>query len=255
MSTKYLNNTFELKEVPKDVEDTRTIPFIINADVKDRHKDVLNYDNWDLTDFNANPVVGYQHNIYGDNMCAPENPDYVLGKASNTHVDLFRGKRVLLSDVTFEPKSLNEMADKVMRKVLFGSLRAASVGILPYGGKIRTEQNKDAQGNVTDITNFWPGQTLLEWSIVNIPANQESVRRSMKNHTYAALDFAARVLSDYSHKQLKEMKVQEILDLLEKKDVPLLAEVEKGLETSGPDPNFNKYNEFLTKRKNGQAKS
>lgn len=246
--TKYLQSQFELKEIPKDVEDTRTLDFIINVDVKDRHKDILNYDNWQLDNFNANPIIGYQHNVYGDNMCNPPNPDDVLA-SGKAFVDTFRGKRVVISSATFEPKEENPLAEKVFRKVLRKTLRAASVGILPFGGDIVTEYAKNAKGEIVDKTNKWPGQELLEWSIVNIPANQEAVRMSMKNHTIAALDFAARILEDFSIKDLKQMKVQEILDAIEKKHKKAdLTQLE--LELNKPDPNLSKYLDRLQLIKN-----
>jgi hypothetical protein len=253
-STKYIQTHFELKEIPKDVEETRTIPFIINADVKDRHKDVLDYDKWNLANYNANPIVGYQHNVYGDNMCVPPNPDDVLGKG-HAELDTYRGKKVLISTVEFEPKDINPTAEKVFRKVLFGSLRAASVGILPIG-KIETEYTKNDKGEVTDFTNYWKGQELLEWSIVNIPANQESVRRSMKNHTVAALDFAARILEEFSVKDLRQMKVQEILDAIEKKYPDATPRIEQSLVKNTPviDPELQKYinRQKLLKNSNGR---
>lgn len=248
-STKYVQTTFE-KNVPKDVEETRTMDFIINVDVKDRHKDILDYDKWNLDNYNANPIVGYQHNVYGDNMCAPPNPDDVLGKG-NARLDSYQGKRVLISSVTFEPKDINPTAEKVFRKVLFGSLKAASVGIIPTG-RIRTEYTKNDKGEIVDQTNYWPGQELLEWSIVNIPANQEAVRRSMKNHTLAAIDFAARILQDFSIKDLKGMKVQEILDAIEKRyPDAAVSQLEMTFETNktGADPDLDKYIERFNKLK------
>lgn len=228
-STKYIQTTFE-KNVAKDVEETRTIEFIINSERKDRHKDILNYDNWKLEKYNANPIVGYQHNVYGDNMCSGPNPDDVLGKGK-AYLDTHKGMRVLVSTVEFEPKDINPTAEKVFRKVLFGSLNAASVGILPTD-KIKTEYIQNDKKEIVDQTNYWPGQELLEWSVVNIPANADAVRRSMKNHTLAALDFVAKLLEDYSIKDIKQMRVQEILDAVEKKhaDAPL-SQLELTLET------------------------
>jgi hypothetical protein len=252
MSTKYIQATFEKNFDAKTVEETRTIEFIINSERKDRHKDILDYNNWKLDNYNANPIVGYQHNVYGDNMCSGPNPDDVLGKGK-AYPDTFKGMRVIVSSVEFEPKEINTTAEKVFRKVLFGSLNAASVGIVPTG-KIKTEYTKSDKGEIIDQTNYWPGQELLEWSIVNIPANADAVRRSMKNHTIAALDFAAKLLEEYSIKDLKQMRVQEILDAIEKKTTSPTAEVLEAvieLEVKGPDPDLNKYLERLKKLKNG----
>lgn len=247
--TKYFQDVFE-KEVSDKVEETRKIKFIISTGAKDRHKDILNMDNWELKNFNANPIVGYQHNVYGDNMCMGPNPDDVLGKGPAS-LETYRGKKVLVADVEFEPASINTTAEKVFRKILFGSLNAASVGILPVG-KFKTEDTKDADGNVIDTTRKWEGQELLEWSIVNIPANQEAVRRSLKNHTLAGLSFVQKLLEDYGIKEIKQMKVQEILDLIDKKHGTAAA-AQMEMSFKGPDPNLNKYMERLTKIKNGQA--
>jgi len=236
--TKYFQTTFE-KTIKSDVEESRTVEFIINSGRKDRHKDVLNYKNWDLEAYNANPIVGYQHNVYGDNMCLPPNPDDVLGKGK-AYLDTYKGMDVLVSSVEFEPKEINPTAEKVFRKVLFGSLNAASVGIVPIGGEIKTEYTKDANGKVTDHTNYWPGQALLEWSVVNIPANADALRKSLKNHTIASLEFVQRLLEDKSLKDIKQMKVQEILDVIEKKYVAAPVE-QLEIELSGPDPNVSLY--------------
>ena len=236
--TKYFQTTFE-KTIKADVEESRTVEFIINSGRKDRHKDVLNYNNWDLDAYNANPIVGYQHNVYGDNMCLPPNPDDVLGKGK-AYLDTYKGMDVLVSSVEFEPKEINPTAEKVFRKVLFGSLNAASVGIVPIGGEIKTEYTKDANGKVTDQTNYWPGQALLEWSVVNIPANADALRKSLKNHTIASLEFVQRLLEDKSLKDIKQMRVQEILDVIEKKFVDAPVE-QLEIELSGPDPNVSLY--------------
>ena len=213
MATKYFQNTFE-KSFDPNVEETRKVQFVISTESKDRHGEVINMKNWKLDTFNNNPIVGYQHNVYGDNMCLPPNPDDVLGK-SKAWVDNYKGRPALIADVEFEPKEINPLAEKVFRKVLFGSLNAASVGILPIG-KGHVESVTKDNGEV-EKTYYYDGQELLEWSIVNIPANPDARAKSLKNHTEAALSFVQRMLPDFSMKDLKTMRIQEILDLVEKK--------------------------------------
>lgn len=238
MITKFFNNTFE-KSFAENVEETREVQFVISTDTKDRHGEVINMKNWKLDSFNANPIVGYQHNVYGDNMCLPPNPDDVLGK-SKAWIDTYKGKDALIASVEFEPKDINPLAEKVFRKVLFGSLNAASVGILPVGeGKVE----KDINGNKTY---FYDGQELIEWSIVNIPANPDARAKALKNHTESALTFVQRLLPDFGMKDLRQMKVQDILDMIERKSVS-----QEDLEQIvGADPNLDKLNERLTKIKN-----
>ena len=243
MATKYIQNTFE-KSFDKDVEETRKVQFVISTDTKDRHGEVINMKNWKLDTFNANPIVGYQHNVYGDNMCLPPNPDDVLGK-SKAWLDTYKGKDALIADVEFEPKEINPLAEKVFRKVLFGSLNAASVGILPIGkGKVesKTKDNGDVEK-----TYYYDGQELIEWSIVNIPANPDAVAKAMKNHTEAALVFVQRLLPDFGMKELKTMRVQDILDMIEKKNSGEdLEKLERELQAKAYN---DKLNQILTKYK------
>lgn len=238
MVTKFFNNTFE-KSFSDNVEETREVQFVISTNTKDRHGEVINMKNWKLDTFNANPIVGYQHNVYGDNMCLPPNPDDVLGK-SKAWLDMYKGKEALIASVEFEPKEINPLAEKVFRKVMFGSLNAASVGILPVGeGKVE----KDVNGNKTY---FYDGQELIEWSIVNIPANPDARAKALKNQTESALVFVQRLLPDFGMKDLREMRIKDILDLIERKNVS----PEELEEIVGPDPNLDKLNERLTKIKN-----
>jgi phage head maturation protease len=97
-------------------------------------------------------------------------------------------------DITFEPKEINELAEKIYQKVLFGSLRAVSVGFLPIG-KGRFGEGADAE------TYYFAGQQLLEVSVVNIPANPNALRKSME----AENDF----LEAERKRLLEETKVEE----------------------------------------------
>src|SRR6185295_14621291 len=91
-------------EVRKKMEETRTVPFIISSDTKDRHRTVINMKGWNLDNYKKNPIVGYQHNVYGDNMCSPPNPDDVIG-TSRVWILEEGGKMLLMAEVTFEKAS------------------------------------------------------------------------------------------------------------------------------------------------------
>lgn len=156
----------EIREIRKK-EDERTITFVASDSTRDSAGTVLNQDNWDLTRFNSNGIIGYQHKVYGG-WDDTDNPDNVIGKG---HAYVEDGK--LMVDITFEPKEINELAEKIYQKVLFGSLRAVSVGFLPIG-KGRFGEGADAE------TYYFAGQQLLEVSVVNIPANPNALRKSME---------------------------------------------------------------------------
>lgn len=177
----------EIREIRKK-EDERTITFVASDSTRDSAGTVLNQDNWDLTRFNSNGIIGYQHKVYGG-WDDTDNPDNVIGKG---HAYVEDGK--LMVDITFEPKEINELAEKIYQKVLFGSLRAVSVGFLPIG-KGRFGEGADAE------TYYFAGQQLLEVSIVNIPANPNALRKSME----AENDF----LEAERKRLLEEAKVEE----------------------------------------------
>lgn len=160
----------EVRAIPDDVEETRTIDFIISSEKKDRHGTILNIDGWILDAYTMNPIVGYQHNVYGGE--GNDNPDMVIGKSV-----VRKEGNLLIASVTFEPKEINPVAEKVFRKIIFGSLRTASVGFLPVekGKWGEGEQARDG----ANPTFYYGKRELLEWSVVNIPSNSEATLRAV----------------------------------------------------------------------------
>jgi hypothetical protein len=220
----------------EDIEETRTVRFIISTDGKDRHGTKLNMKGWNLDNFNRNPIVGYQHNVYGDNMCVPPNPDDVLGPA-RAWVESANGRDVLMGEVTFEKAEINPQAEKVFRKVLNGTLRATSVGFLEIG-KGKDVVEKDASGKVIGKTYEFEGQELIEFSIVNIPSNPEATRKVVMNHARAGVTMLNRIGLPVS--EIRKV-VNGILDSIEGQGIKE--------EVKGSDPNLSVYKERLNKLK------
>ena len=159
----------EIRALPDNVEETRTIEFVLSTESKDRHGTVLNIDGWDLKKYNSNPIVGYQHDVYGDNWFTKPDPDSVIGIGK-----VWKEDKKLIGSVKFEPAEINPIAEKVFRKVLFGSLRAVSVGFLPTGkGKMETVGNETIY--------YYGTRELLEFSIVNIPSNADALKRKFED--------------------------------------------------------------------------
>lgn len=157
----------EIRDIRRKEDDDRTITFVASDSTRDSAGTVLNQDNWKLTRFNSNGIIGYQHKVYGG-WDDTDNPDNVIGKG---YAYVENGQ--LMVDITFEPKEINELAEKIYKKVLFGSLRAVSVGFLPIG-KGRFGEGADSE------TYYFAGQELLEVSVVNIPANPNALRKSLE---------------------------------------------------------------------------
>jgi HK97 family phage prohead protease len=153
-------------ELRKPAKDSRVIPFIFSTSGPDRHKTVLNQDNWDLKNFKTNGIVGYMHDVYGS-WFGGSDPDDVIGKAKAWVED---GK--LKGEIEFEPADINPKADKIFRKIAFGSLNAVSVGFMPIGDG---HQGNEDDGEDPKLY-YYHGQELLEISVVNIPSNPDALK-------------------------------------------------------------------------------
>lgn len=208
-----------VRAIPDKVEESRSIPFVLSTTTRDAHHTVLNQDGWDLNRYRANPIVGYMHNVYGD-MCNAPNPDDVIGLSKEIGVEEIEGQKVLSALAIFEPASINLMADKIFRKLIFGTLNAASVGFHEVGsGKWGKDDEDEGRENETY---YFEGQELLEWSVVNIPSNPDGKKRSMREQTASALAYAYRALGGrFRLSQIEDMRVRDILDLMDGKDIEL----------------------------------
>lgn len=220
---------------PNTVLETRKMKFIISTGSKDRGREVINMDAWSFDNYKSNPIVGYQHAIHGNTFSDP-NPDMVIGK-SEVAVDLFSNKKVIVAEAEFEPADINPIADKILKKLVFGSLNAASVGILPVGN-----------GRHEKGIYYYDGQELLEWSVVNIPMNQDAVKLSI-DKALDAVRFVSDFLPEVNDTELKKMTVQQILDLIEGKGKSVTDELVDSLADEKADFYLNRLNQIKTNRK------
>ena len=195
---------------------TRTIEFVISDASRDRYHTVCNPGGWALGNFNRNGIVGYQHNVYGD-MCHAPNPDDVIGVGRAWVAD-----DQLIGSVTFEPEDLNPLAEKIFRKVLHGTLNATSVGFRPlpdeHGSYGRWGDGDEAEGQPHE-TYYYHAQELLEFSIVNIPANPNALVRSVREQTSHALMYLRRA-TGLSFADIERMTVRDVMDALEGNTTP-----------------------------------
>lgn len=189
----------------KGTNENRTVTFVASTYDKDRHGTILNQKNWNLDNFNANPIIGYQHNVYGDDMCNPPNPDDQLGYG-RAYVE---GDELLI-DVTFEPAEINPTADKIYKKVQFGSLNAVSVGFMP----LKDEKGNDGEQRSDGF--YFYGQELLEVSVVNIPSNPKALKKSFRDSTKNALSYLSKALNK-RFADIEGMTVRDIMDALDGK--------------------------------------
>ena len=89
-----------VRGISDDVEESRTIPFVASDNSRDSYRTVLPVDKWDLTRYDKNGVVTYQHNAFSS------NPDMVIGRG----VARVEGDELIV-EITFETEDLNPVAD------------------------------------------------------------------------------------------------------------------------------------------------
>ena len=152
-------------------EELRTVEFVASDNSVDSYGTVLPVDKWDLKRYEGNGIVGYMHDVYGDSWAKAADPDDVIGKGV-----AFVEDEKLIVRITFEPKELNEKADKIFRKLQFGSLHAVSVG---FRATAKGHMGVESMGENPNVY-YYDGQELLEVSVVNIPSNANALKRSIE---------------------------------------------------------------------------
>lgn len=141
-----------------------TYEFVISDESVDRHGTVILASAWNVENYNRNGIVAYMHDAHNRN-----DVDKIIGKGS---VRQEGGQ--LIGTIEFESVELtgNELADKIRRKIDFGSLSATSVGFIPKSGHWGDEERSEDP----DIY-YFDDVELIEFSIVNIPSNPNAVKR------------------------------------------------------------------------------
>ena len=158
-------------EIRKVDDEARTVEFVASDNSVDSYGTVLPVDKWDLTRYQNNGIVGYMHDVYGDSWTKSADPDDVIGKGV-----AFIEDEKLIVRIAFEPKELNEKADKIFRKLQFGSLHAVSVGFRATAKGHKGDEERGEDPNVY----YYGGQELLEVSVVNIPSNANALKRALE---------------------------------------------------------------------------
>ena len=171
MEDKILRRWQDTPEIRKIDEESRTVEFVASDNSVDSYGTVIPVDKWDLTRYSGNGIVGYMHDVYGDSWTKSADPDDVIGKGEAWIED-----DKLVVRITFEPAELNEKADKIFRKLQFGSLHAVSVG---FRATAKGHMGDEERGEDPKVY-YYAGQELLEVSVVNIPSNANALKRSIQ---------------------------------------------------------------------------
>lgn len=148
---------------PAEVLGERQLRFTISTAAVDRAQDTVDQGGWDLSAYQRNPVVLWQH----DSWSMP------IGKC----VDIGLEAGALRATVEFVradmPGGVGELAETVLMMCKEGFLSATSVGFRPIEFDITTDASRGAE-------DWLPGfdfkrQDLTEFSIVTVPCNPDAV--------------------------------------------------------------------------------
>jgi len=151
--------------IKKDGSPTKNrISFVASTESQDRYGDVINQRGWDLSAYNRNPVVLFNH----------QAGTLPIGKGS-VKID----NDQLMIDIEFDQE--DELAQRIESKARNGYMNAVSVGFNPIESSNRSELPKDHPAYSIKSGQYFNKSELLEVSMVTIPANSEATTMAAKN--------------------------------------------------------------------------
>jgi HK97 family phage prohead protease len=155
--------------------DDRSADFVISTGALDRYNSTISVEGWKTENFEKNPVVLWAHD---DTIPA-------IGRAENVRVEDGR----LKSRAVFAERDAHPLADTIFQLIKARFIGAASVGWIPL-------EYKFVEGGERGFGIDYLAQELLEWSVVNIPANPDCLvgARSLGIDTSPLIAWAERAL-------------------------------------------------------------
>lgn len=154
-----------LRALTPDQIKNREAEFVISSEAVDTYGTIFRIGGWDLTRYEKNPLVCYNHYSWGT------DPDTIIGTS-----EVFIDGNELVGRVRFEQEDVNPKAEKVWKKVQAGTLRMASVGVNVKRG----HWGNDKLGEDPNIL-YFDEHELLEWSVVAIGSNPDALKRNAES--------------------------------------------------------------------------
>ena len=163
---------FQAKKTTQD----KPIKFVASTASPDRYGDVVDQKGWDLSAYNRNPVVLFNHN--------PSQMPIARGKA-------YVENDQLMLEVEFDQK--DDMAKTIEQKVRDGFINAVSVGFQPSKTVSRSSLPSD-HPYYGKSGQYFQASELLEVSIVTIPANNEATLSKQFSREIGLADVARSLI-------------------------------------------------------------
>lgn len=160
-----LTRSVQYRSTSEKLLENRQVEFVISSEAVDTYRTVFIQDGGNFSRFTPKGIVLYAHDSHSS------DEDNVLG-----YGEVYREGNLTIGRVTFEPKEINEKAEKVFRKIENGTPYMASIGFEP----VKASFGDRAKGEDPDVLYFreW---NLLEFSVVPIGANPDAQKRNVKS--------------------------------------------------------------------------
>lgn len=151
-----------VRAITDDLKAKRQAEFVISSEAVDTYGTVFRMDGWDLSRYEANPVVAYVH------RANDPNPDFILGTG-----EVFKEGNLLIGRVTFEAEDVNPLAERVWRKIQAGTIRMASINAIPR----KWHMGDPDKGEKREVL-YFDEQELFEWSVCPLGSNPDALKRN-----------------------------------------------------------------------------
>lgn len=146
-------------------EEARTIRYVWSDETPDRYGDIVRAKGWDVDAFKSNPIALWMHNT--------EQP---IGNGVAFGVE---GK-ALVGGIQFAPEGTSEFTDTRWMLAKAGVLRAVSVGFDPIERVWHDDDEERAALGLGKFGVEFTRQSLLEISLVSIPANPAALQLALR---------------------------------------------------------------------------
>ena len=198
-----------------DDEGKQRYRFVVSSTAIDRVGDSINVKNIDLTEYEKNPIVLYNH-----------NRDVIIGNSIIKRVgDLLYG------DVWFD--EIHEISKKTKQQVDAGTLKTASIGLEVYETKFRelsAQERFDNKRTWINEVRVIEKSLMYEWSVVPMPANTEAELQRAKEKGFDVENMIKSLESENIEIELTTKKENIMPENLEKAGAKLSKTNKEALE-------------------------
>jgi hypothetical protein len=168
--------------------ETRTVRFIMSAEVEDRDRDIIKTAGIDIQEFLKNPIAPFGHR-------AREMP---VGSWTEIEKIMTGRPKRLEGTLKLVKEGGDEVADRLAFHFGEGTIKACSIGFIP-----RAIKRREVPEEKKDEPYFWPGYEideaeLMECSPVTIPANPAALAKAAKGGDRLAKETIEWVLETFA---------------------------------------------------------